>query len=782
MLSSLNKILFLLLFTTTFITLTLTANQKNLLNLTDSEIKFIKNHPKIILGTEKRWKISAYDDDILNLIKKVSGVNFKLKTGNYSEIQEMLNEGQIDGLITREDIKDTKGYLNFSDVYISMQKMIITTKENLKDIESIKDLNSKIIAIHGSNCSDVKIANRFKNSIIIKYETMEDVIKAVATNQADAMLGNSSIYCLANELGYSNLKNIVNLDEKLNFVFGIRKDWIEAISIINKSLKYIGKDKLISLKNKWFFSQNKFKNYVLTDNDLKYTKSLKNLKICVDPNSMPIEAIIDSRHVGIASDYWKLFEEKLGIDVKIFKTQSWSGSLEAMKQEKCDILSFSTPTKQRRKSIKFTDPFLELSLVMITLADKKSIIDFSVLDGESIAVVKEHALVNRIKNKYPNINIIEVRNIDDGLKKVEDGEVFGYADSSVAIDYAYHNGTYSNFKVSAYFDDKLELGLGIAKDNVRLYRIFQKVVNSITNKQKQSILEKYFTTKYEKQFDYTLFWKLIIVALVIVLIIVFRQYAIQKQNKKLTRRVQDELEKSRKKDKMIFHQSKLAAMGEMIENITHQWRQPLSQVNSAVLIIDDTLEEKGIKNEVIEEKLLEIESLTKYMSNTINDFKNFFDQNKVKYNFIIEDILDKAIEVLDTKLKSNDIEILSGIKTEHKCFAYPNELQQVFLIILNNAIDAIQMNNKKASKIKIEVEKIDNYHYVRICDNAGGMSKEIEDKIFEPYYTTKHKTQGTGLGLYIAKIIIEDSLGGELNLQNKSTGVCFIIKLKVKNG
>jgi signal transduction histidine kinase len=231
---------------------------------------------------------------------------------------------------------------------------------------------------------------------------------------------------------------------------------------------------------------------------------------------------------------------------------------------------------------------------------------------------------------------------------------------------------------------------------------------------------------------------------------------------------------------MIFHQSKLAAMGEMIENITHQWRQPLSQVNSAVLIIDDTLEEKGIKNEVIEEKLLEIESLTKYMSNTINDFKNFFDENKIKYDFIIEDILDKAIEVLDTK--ANDIKILSGIKTEHKCFTYPNELQQVFLIILNNAIDAIQTNNKKSSKIKIEVEKIDNYNYIRICDNAGGMSKEIEDKIFEPYYTTKHKTQGTGLGLYIAKIIIEDSLGGELSLQNKSTGVCFIIKLKVEDG
>ncbi|MCD4668508.1 MAG: transporter substrate-binding domain-containing protein [Sulfurimonas sp.] len=782
MLNTLNKILFLLVFVSTFVSLTLIANQESLLNLTDSEIKFIKKHPKIVLGIKERWNISGYNNDLLNLINELSGANFKLKAVDYSVIQELSKKGEIDGLVTCEAMEDKKKYLNFSDVYISMQKMIITTKENPKDIDSIKDLDTKMIAVYKNNLVDVKIANKFKSSIIIKYDTIEDVIKAVATNQADVMFGSNLVYYLAHELGYTNLKNVANLDEKLDFVFGVRKDWQEAISIINKSLEYIGKDKLIHLKNKWFFSQKRFENYVLSDNDLKYIKSLKSLKICVDPNSMPIEAIIDSRHVGIASDYWKLFEEKLGVDVKIFKTKSWSGSLEAMQQKKCDILSLSSPIKELKQQIKFTDSFLELSLVMITLADKKSIIDFRTLDGASVAVVKGHFLSNYISNKYPNINLIKVRDIDEGLKKVEDGEVFGCADSSVAIDYAYHNGTYSNFKISAYFDDKLELGLGVAKNNIRLYNILQKVVNNISDEQEQTILEKYFSTKYEKQFDYSMFWKLIIIVLIIVLVIIFRQYNIQKQNKKLIKRVQDELEKSRDKDKMIFHQSKLAAMGEMIENITHQWRQPLSQVNSAVLIIDDTLEEKGIKNEVIEEKLLEIESLTKYMSNTINDFKNFFDENKIKYDFIIEDILDKAIEVLDTKLKSNDIKISLGIKTEHKCFAYPNELQQVFLIILNNAIDAIQTNNKKSSKIKIEVEKIDNYNYIRICDNAGGMSKEIEDKIFEPYYTTKHKTQGTGLGLYIAKIIIEDSLGGELSLQNKSTGVCFIIKLKVEDG
>jgi len=532
--------------------------------------------------------------------------------------------------------------------------------------------------------------------------------------------------------------------------------------------------------NDFLFDIKTYQNF-LTNDDLKYIKELKNIKICVDPNWMPIEAIIDSRHVGISSDYWKIIEKKLGVEVKVFKTQSWSGSLEAMRQEKCDVLSLSTPTKQRSKDIKFTKPLLDLSFIIISLVDKKSVIDFSMLDGLSVAVVKDYALVNIIREKYPKINIVEVRNINEGLEKVDRGEVFGLADSAVAIDYAYNNGVYSDFKVSAYFDEKLQLSLGIAKGNVKLYNIFEKIVNSISEEQKQDILKKWFSIKYEKQFDYSLFWKLIIFILIIIFIVIYRQYNIQKQNKELTKRVQDELEKSRDKDKMIFHQSKLAAMGEMIENITHQWRQPLSQVNSAVLVIDDILDENGIRNDLVEEKLQEIESLTKYMSNTINDFKNFFDKNKIKSDFIIEDILDKSLEVLDTKLKSNNIKIVLGIRAKHPCFGYPTELQQVLLIILNNAIDALEISNKVNLEIQIDIDKIDSHNYIRIRDNAGGMNIDIEDKIFEPYYTTKHKTQGTGLGLYIAKVIIEDSMGGELRVRTKSGGASFTIKLKVKD-
>jgi len=240
-----------------------------------------------------------------------------------------------------------------------------------------------------------------------------------------------------------------------------------------------------------------------TDEELEYLKKKKFLSICVDPNWMPIEAMIKSKHSGISADYWKLFENSLDVEAKIYETKSWQGSLEAMKQKKCDVLSLVSKTPSREATINFTDSFLELNFVVVTQTDKKSVIDFSLLDGYSIAVVKGYALIEIIKNKYPKIDVIEVFNIEDGLNKINNGEIFGYADSAVAIDYAYKNGNYSDFKVSAHFDEKLKLGLGVDKQNLMLHNILQKVVKSITDKQKKDILNKWFSSKYEKRFDYT---------------------------------------------------------------------------------------------------------------------------------------------------------------------------------------------------------------------------------------------------------------------------------------
>ena len=244
----------------------------------------------------------------------------------------------------------------------------------------------------------------------------------------------------------------------------------------------------------------------------------------------------------------------------------------------------------------------------------------------------------------------------------------------------------------------------------------------------------------------------------------------------LQERIEKEVEATKKEGLQHFEASKIASMGEMLENIAHQWRQPLSQINSAVYNLDDILFKNKIQNLEIETKLVEIESLTQYMSNTINDFKNFYSKKQESVMFSLEDVLLKTINIIKPTLNSYDILIEYDMISDAKLVGFPSELQQAVLVVLNNAKDAFLSNKTDKAKINIITKEDDKHYIISICNNAGRIDENILDKVFEPYFTTKHKAQGTGLGLYISRMMIE-STNGTINLENTDDGVCFLINL-----
>jgi signal transduction histidine kinase len=248
-------------------------------------------------------------------------------------------------------------------------------------------------------------------------------------------------------------------------------------------------------------------------------------------------------------------------------------------------------------------------------------------------------------------------------------------------------------------------------------------------------------------------------------------------NTNLSTIVEKEVQKNKQKDYFLIQQSRLAQMGEMISMIAHQWKQPLNNlsiINQALVLkykrdkLDDAAIDKFKKDS---------NSQIQQMNNTINDFRDFFKPDKELKRVNVLDTVKTTLEIANPMLAHSNINIDIDIKNDIFVSIYPNEFNQVILNILNNARDALDENNIANKKIFINLQEKDNQVMLNIQDNAGGIPEEIIEEIFNPYFSTKDSKKGTGLGLYMSRLIIEEHMDGKLDASNINDGAKFTIVL-----
>ncbi|SFV54281.1 Putative two-component sensor histidine kinase [hydrothermal vent metagenome] len=230
---------------------------------------------------------------------------------------------------------------------------------------------------------------------------------------------------------------------------------------------------------------------------------------------------------------------------------------------------------------------------------------------------------------------------------------------------------------------------------------------------------------------------------------------------------------------LLIKQNKLASMGEMISIIAHQWRQPLSEINGIVLEIDMDNRKKRLDDNSLDRYLNEIEASTAYLSGTISDFMNFFKHDKNINYFYISDAINRANKLLSLSHRKNSVKIIVDIEENIELYSYQSELIQALLILMNNSIDAFVINNINNPKIIIKTRRENKNIIITIEDNAGGIPLGIIDKIYNPYFTTKHESKGTGLGLYILAMLIEKSMQGFVDICNINEGVISTLSIPV---
>ncbi len=243
--------------------------------------------------------------------------------------------------------------------------------------------------------------------------------------------------------------------------------------------------------------------------------------------------------------------------------------------------------------------------------------------------------------------------------------------------------------------------------------------------------------------------------------------------------LQDKIEKSvakiRMKDHIMMLQSRQAVMGEMIGHIAHQWRQPLNTIGLLTQSLLFSFRNSNLTDELLEERVNKIVGVLEHMSTTIDDFRDFFNPNRVKILFSVENVVKKTISFVESSFQNHKVSVKFEKEEDCQIEGYENEYSQVLMNLLINAKDALVEKRKEDRQITIRLKKRMGKSCLEVQDNAGGIAPDIQTKIFEPYFTTKTNQNGTGLGLYICKTIVERNMSGYIDIRNSNDGAVFTI-------
>lgn len=552
----------------------------------------------------------------------------------------------------------------------------------------------------------------------------------------------------------------------------------EKLNLIINSYKVMGLMKKPINVDDLVYTKHLGDSFFLNEEEVEYLHNKGPLKICVSPNWLPFEKIKDDKYLGIAADYINLINEKLQTKIKLVQSKSWNETLENGKNGICDIIPMIVETKDRMDYFNFTSPYINLPLIMAGGIESGFIDDINQLKDKKIGISKGYAFEKILRENYKNLILVEVKNIHEGLEEIQKGTLFGYVGNLATVGFAIQENYIGQIKIIAKLEESLHGSIGSRKDEPLLHNILQKALDSINKTQREEIYNKWIYVNYQKEVSYVLFNKITIgiLLLLVLFTLIYRQYLLKKMNKQLHERIKIEMQKNEEKNRISIQQSRMASMGEMIENIAHQWRQPLSTISVLASGIEVKKELGILSDEEIISSIKHIKNTTQYLSNTIEDFRSFFSKDKISSNLDIKNTIKKALDLVNATFITNQITVEQDVQSIIFS-SYENELIQVLMNILMNAKDALE--HKESEKlILIKVKKVKEKISISIRDNAGGVPEDIIDKIFEPYFTTKHQFNGTGIGLYMSKLIVEKHLDGELNVKN----ISYSFKNKIHKG
>uniref|UniRef100_UPI0040472B4D transporter substrate-binding domain-containing protein n=1 Tax=Aliarcobacter sp. TaxID=2321116 RepID=UPI0040472B4D len=750
---------------------------------------------------EQEGKATGLLIDVWKLWAKYNNYTIEFVNGKTWENSiSLVKDKKVDFFVGTEKYDD---WMFNSRYFYELKSSFFTLSKN--PATDIKDYST--IGIIGNDLKNIIIKN-YPNTKLKYYEDYKDLIADLKKGNVDFIYDDK----LAIEF-YSIKNNFFHLIKPLNVLS--LKNKVQAISyekekvnIFDEGFIKVPINELLELEQRWIINEKEqyypdfSQQIILTDKEIEFLKNTT-IKASISKGWEPFTfKSKNNQAIGISSEYWKLIINRLNLKNEDIFYETFSEQLESIKNKEADLIFSVGKTPQREEYSIFSKEYGEFPISIVTNKDQNFIEDISFLMDKKIAVGNNFTAHQILKNNFPDMNFILVNSVKEGLELVSKNKVYAFIDIKPVLLYNIAKHNFTDLKISGKTGLNFNIRFMIRDDHEILQSILNKAISSISINELETIIKKWDNVQFQTNINYDLFWQIGSFVFLLLLAFIYRNFTLKNLNQTLKIKVEEKTKKlnqmnknlenlvERKtkeliqKENILNQQSKMAAMGEMIENIAHQWRQPLSVI-STVATGTKLKKDLGIlSDEEFYETMEIINKSSQHLSSTIDDFRNFFSDEKEIVSFNINIPIEKVLYLISSKLKNRNITV---IKKSEEIYVegLENEFLQVILNIINNAMDALEDKKDIDKYIFINIYKEGEYIILKIKDNAGGIEDEIINRVFEPYFTTKHKSQGTGIGLYMSLEIIKKHMLGVLSVSNKIftynnikyKGAEFLIKL-----